>query len=303
MGWEVCSTYSGLTSYIIGMKKILVTGASGFIGNYVIEELLKNNYSVIATSANPDNIKEKAWLAQVNYIPFNLHDYSSNTNYYSFFDKPDLLIHLAWEGLPNYKALFHFEDNLPRHYSFLKNMIVNGLQDVTVTGTCFEYGFAEGSLNEEMKADPENPYAIAKDTLQKFLSQLKKSNPFSFKWVRLFYMYGKGQNPNSILSQLDKTIEEGKEIFNMSGGEQLRDYLPVEKVAEYIVRIALQNQVEGIINCCSGQPIAVKELVKSYLAIKHKNIHLNLGYYPYPDYEPMRFWGDDKKLKTIINNG
>ena len=57
MGWEVCSTYSRFTSYIIGMKKILVTGASGFIGNYVIEELLKNNYSVIATSANPDNIK------------------------------------------------------------------------------------------------------------------------------------------------------------------------------------------------------------------------------------------------------
>ena len=303
MGWEVCSTYSRFTSYIIGMKKILVTGASGFIGNYVIEELLKNNYSVIATSANPDNIKEKAWLAQVDYIPFNLHDYSSNTNYYSFFDKPDILIHLAWQGLPNYKALFHFEDNLPRHYSFLKNMITNGLQDVTVTGTCFEYGFAEGSLHEEMKADPANPYAIAKDTLQKFLSQLKKNNPFSFKWVRLFYMYGKGQNPNSILSQLDKTIEEGKEIFNMSGGEQLRDYLPVEKVAEYIVRIALQNQLEGIINCCSGQPIAVKELVKSYLAVKHKNINLNLGYYPYPDYEPMRFWGDDKKLKTIINNG
>ncbi|HEX8678274.1 MAG TPA: NAD-dependent epimerase/dehydratase family protein, partial [Segetibacter sp.] len=108
------------------MKKILVTGASGFIGNYVIEELLRNNYSVIASSANPDNIEEKAWLTQVNYIPFNLHDYSTNTNYYSFFDKPDLLIHLAWEGLPNYKALFHFEDNLPRHYSFLKNMITNG---------------------------------------------------------------------------------------------------------------------------------------------------------------------------------
>lgn len=303
MGWKVCSTYSGLTSYIIGMKKILVTGASGFIGNYVIEELLKNNHSVIATSANPDNVKEKAWLKRVNYIPFNLHHYSSNTNYYSFFDNPDLLIHLAWEGLPNYKALFHFEDNLPRHYSFLKNITLNGLRDVTVTGTCFEYGFAEGSLSEEMKADPENPYAIAKDGLQKFLSQLKKSNPFSFKWVRLFYMHGKGQNPNSILSQLDKTIEEGKEIFNMSGGEQLRDYLPVEKVAEYIVRIALQNQVEGIINCCSGQPIAVKELVKNYLAVKHKNIQLNLGYYPYPDYEPMRFWGDNKKLKTIINNG
>jgi dTDP-6-deoxy-L-talose 4-dehydrogenase (NAD+) len=116
-------------------------------------------------------------------------------------------------------------------------------------------------------------------------------------------MYGKGQSPKSLFSQLDKAIEEGQETFNMSGGEQIRDYLPIEKVAEYIVRISLQNKVDGIINCCSGQPISVKELVKNYLAAKRKNIYLNLGYYPYPDYEPMRFWGDDKKLKTIINNG
>jgi dTDP-6-deoxy-L-talose 4-dehydrogenase (NAD+) len=182
-------------------------------------------------------------------------------------------------------------------------MITNGLEDLNVTGTCFEYGFVEDCLSEEMKTDPANAYAIAKDSLQKFLSQLKKANPFSLKWIRLFYMYGKGQSPNSILSQLEKAIEEGKEIFNMSGGEQVRDYLPVEKVAENIVAIALQTRVDGIINCCSGKPISIKELVKNYLAEKHKHIQLNLGYYPYPDYEPMRFWGDDKKLKTIINNG
>ena len=88
----------------------------------------------------------------------------------------------------------------------------------------------------------------------------------------------------------------------MSGGEQVRDYLPVEKVAEYIAAIALQHSVEGIINCCSGKPVTVKELVENYLAEKHKNIALNLGHYPYPDYEPMRFWGDNKKLKSIVIN-
>ena len=46
----------------------------------------------------------------------------------------------------------------------------------------------------------------------------------------------------------------------MSGGEQERDYLPIEKVAEYIVTIALQDNISGIINCCSGKPIKVKQL-------------------------------------------
>jgi hypothetical protein len=88
----------------------------------------------------------------------------------------------------------------------------------------------------------------------------------------------------------------------MSGGLQERDYLPVGKVADYIVEIALQQEVAGIINCCSGQPVTVKELVKDYLLQRQARISLNLGYYPYPDYEPMRFWGKNDKLKTILKD-
>jgi nucleoside-diphosphate-sugar epimerase len=109
------------------------------------------------------------------------------------------------------------------------------------------------------------------------------------------------QNPNSLLSQLDRALENGEQVFNMSGGEQVRDYLPVEKVAEYITSIALQNEVGGIINCCSGVPVTVNSLVESYLEGKGKAITLNKGYYPYTDFEPMKFWGNAEKLKSIIN--
>jgi nucleoside-diphosphate-sugar epimerase len=284
------------------MRKILVTGATGFIGNYVVEELLKNNYNVIASSSNPEKANKFSWFSQVEYVPFNLDQFDSSINYQSFFGNPSAMIHLAWEGLPNYKSTFHLDINLPRQIAFLKNLIQNGLEDLTVTGTCFEYGMKEGMLSEDKPAEPANPYALAKDTLRKMLEELQEFKKFSFKWVRLFYMYGKGQNPNSLFSQLDEAIKNNNEIFNMSGGEQQRDYLPVEKVAEYIVKIALQKKVEGIINCCSGRPISVKQLIENYLLEKHANIKLNLGYYPYPDYEPMNFWGDDKKLKTTINN-
>jgi dTDP-6-deoxy-L-talose 4-dehydrogenase (NAD+) len=123
------------------------------------------------------------------------------------------------------------------------------------------------------------------------------------KWVRLFYIYGEGQSEQSLLSQLENAIRKGKKRFNMSGGEQLRDYLPVERVAEYIVKIAVQSRVKGIINCCSGDPISIRKLVEDYLEKQQKSIHLNLGHYSYPDYEPMAFWGCDKKLQTVLKEG
>ena len=95
-------------------------------------------------------------------------------------------------------------------------------------------------------------------------------------------MYGEGQNPNSILSQLEKALIENSGVFNMSAGDQQRDYLPVEKVAEYIVKIAVQKETEGIINCCSGVPITINELVESFLKEKNQSIKLNKGFYPYP---------------------
>lgn len=279
--------------------KVLVTGATGFIGNYVVEELLKRQRHVIATSRNQNKVRSYEWFSQVEYIPCDLN--VMQENFFQFFQQPDLLIHLAWEGLPNYKDLFHLEKNLFSNYRFLKNMIEHGLKSLVVTGTCFEYGMQSGALSEDMETKPDNPYGLAKDTLRKFLEQLQKKINFGFKWVRLFYMYGKGQSSNSILSQLDRALEKRDVSFNMSGGEQLRDYLPVEKVAEYIVKIAMQNKVNGIINCCSGNPISIRSLVETHLKKKQKNIYLNLGYYPYPDYEPMAFWGNADKLNMALS--
>lgn len=283
------------------MASILVTGATGFIGNYVVAELLSRGYEVTATSSSADNAASYPWFDKVNYIELNFANVHAGANYFEYFDNPESAIHLAWEGLPNYKSLFHFEVNLHRHYVFLKNLVENGCRNITVTGTCFEYGMVNGCLAETMPSQPANPYALAKDTLNKFLVELSKTEPFALKWMRLFYLYGKGQAAGSFLSQLQKALDENAEVFNMSGGEQVRDYLPVEKAAKYIVAAALQDAVTGTINCCSGVPVKIIDLVKEYLAKKKKQIKLNTGYYPYPDYEPMEFWGDNKKLQTILN--
>ncbi len=265
------------------MKKVLVTGATGFIGNYVVEELLKRNFKVIATSIiSFEEAKKFDWIDKVEYIEWDLNNLSQN--FFKFFKEPDLMIHLSWEGMADLKSLVHIEKNLFSSYFFIKNMIENGLKDLAVIGTCLEYGIKEGCLKEDMKTEPVISYALAKDCLRKFIEELKKEYEFHFKWIRLFYMYGEGQNPNSILSQLDKALENNDEEFSMSGGEQLRDYLPVKKVGEYISEISIQNEIESIINCCSGKPISIKKLVEEHLKKKDKQIKLNFGYYPYLDY-------------------
>jgi nucleoside-diphosphate-sugar epimerase len=281
--------------------KVLVTGATGFIGKHVVRELLTQGQQVIATSKNPEKARLVDWFSQVDYIPYDLNILQENL--FQFFQEPDVVIHLAWEGLPNYHELFHFEQNLFTDYRFLKALLVGGLKSLTVAGTCLEYGLQNGCLSEETPARPTTPYGVAKDSLRQFLEQLQQKNDFSFKWLRLFYVYGEGQSEKSILSQMEKAIQNGENSFNMSSGEQLRDYLPVDTLAEYIAKVAIQGKVQGVINCCSGAPISVRKLVEDHLARKQTSMHLNLGYFPYPDFEPMAFWGFDQKVQSVLKEG
>jgi len=281
--------------------RILITGATGFIGRHIIDYLLSLGGHELITTSIEDKEKAEAvfpTLKITDYISKDLNQ--QEENYYSFFKKPDCLIHLSWESLPNYNELFHIERNLPANFYFIKNMIQNGLKDITITGTCFEYGMQNGCLREDMATIPVTYYGLAKDTLRKYIELLHNTFQFNMKWVRIFYPYGQGQSKKSLYSQMEDAISNNAEQFNMSFGEQLRDYISIGCAAEYITKIALQNEITGIINCCSGKPVSVRKFVEDFFKEKGANIKLNLGYYPYPQFEPLAFWGDSNKLSMII---
>jgi nucleoside-diphosphate-sugar epimerase len=219
---------------------------------------------------------------------------------YDRMGKPQMLIHLAWGGLPNYSSTHHLEQQLPAHRSFLDGLLGAGLGGVAVTGTCLEYGMQSGALSEELPTAPVTAYGRAKDELRAHLEQLQQRHPFNLTWARLFYLYGRGQAPSSLLPQLEAAIARGDAAFNMSGGEQVRDYLPVEEAAGYLVRLALNDRDNGVVNVCSGRPVSVRQLVEAVVAKHGSSIKLNLGSVPYPDYEPMAFWGDRTNLDRCL---
>lgn len=276
--------------------KVVLTGASGFIGRHVLAELGRNKVEVVVVTR--DAIRLQNVSSGVRVVEMDIA--APGEDCFALMGHPDLLIHLAWDGLTNYASPHHFETELPKQYYFLKTMIAAGLPALFVAGTCFEYGMQSGALSEIVKSSPTNPYGYAKDALRQQLEFLKAVKPFKMVWGRLFYMYGEGQSSSSLYSQFKNAVQRGDSVFNMSAGEQLRDYLSVTEVAQKIVRLALSGIDIGTVNICSGKPVSVRRLVEQWLAADNGRMQLNLGHYPYPDYEAMAFWGDATKLQEAM---
>lgn len=265
------------------------------MGRHVLRELLDRGVAVVAlTRSNPESQKVRAGVEW-----HSVDIYKSNPRLFRQMGSPEGLLHLAWGKLEDFRSHAHFTEELPAHYRFLEGLLVDGLPALTVTGTCLEYGMKCGALVEDMCPAPTLAYPFAKDTLRKQLEFLQHSVSFELSWTRLFYMFGEGQNPKSLKSQLAAAVDRGDSSFDMSAGEQLRDYLPVSEVARCLVDVALHRPSTGIVNVCSGKPRSVHGLAAEWVKELNSTIRLNLGQYPYPSYEPMAFWGDDTKLRGI----
>jgi nucleoside-diphosphate-sugar epimerase len=274
--------------------RVAVTGARGFIGRHVVGELARRDVEVIATE-RPDVVRERPAAANVRWIALDMARLPDDP--FAALANPDVLLHLAWNGLPNYRSPHHFESELPRQYAFLSSVIRSGLPALVAAGTCFEYGQQSGPLAANLETRPTNPYGFAKDVLRKQLQHLKAVHPYQLTWARLFYVYGDDQPGTSLFAALKAAVAAGRNEFPMSGGEQLRDYLPVSEVARRLVDLAINPGDRGPVNLCSGQPISVRRLVEGWIGQNGWNIRPKYGELPYADYEPMAFWGDPADVR------
>lgn len=280
--------------------RILITGATGGLGRLIIPLLIEAGHEVIATSRSIDKAKTLAFFDKVTYIPFDISKPTA-INLFYLFKKPDTVIHLAWDKLNDYRAEEHVSSILEQQKTFVFNLISNGLKDFNGIGTCYEYGLTEGELTEDTIGKPVLPYPKGKKLLYDYLEGLKTEFDFSCKWIRVFYVFGEIYGRKNLYTMLNTAIGEGKETFDMSAGEQIRDFLTPQQIATIITQISVQQKVQGIINCCSGEPVKLKDYIQDYLSQKGSHLKLNPGVYPYPDYEPMNTWGNTEKMKRAIN--
>lgn len=281
--------------------KILVTGATGFIGRYLVRELLSANHEVTVMVRNAGKAEALGFWNNVRHVEHNL-EVPCPSDFWKRCGEPEIVYHLAWERLHEYGSLHHIEENLPRHYRFLKSLAVGGCPRVVVTGTCFEYGRQSGALREDCPADPAIPYAVAKHCLHLMAEQLCRRTGMQMIWGRLFYLFGEGQPTGTLLSQLNRALAEGKPFFELSGGEQLRDYLPVEEAAVLLRKIGEGVRHTTTLNVGIGRPVSIRTLVERLVAKSGKTIQLRWGAIPYKPYEAMAFWADTRKLCDALGD-
>ena len=132
------------------MKKILVTGANGYIGRYVTKTLLENEYEVIAADVHFDNVDGRA-----TYFRDSIFDIKENL--YVELGQPDVCIHLAWQDGFVHNAPSHME-KLSQHYRFLKDLGEQGCKNITVMGSMHEIGYWEGAIEAETPCNPLSLY-------------------------------------------------------------------------------------------------------------------------------------------------
>lgn len=274
--------------------KILVTGANGYIGRYVVTDLLDRGHEVYASDIRYDDVDERAVRTDVEL-------FRGDADIYQKFGCPDVCIHLAWRNGFVHNDYSHIED-FPKHYRFIRDMIAGGLKQLVVMGSMHEVGYYEGAIDENTPCNPRSLYAVAKNALRQLVLMLADEKDVCCQWIRGYYIIGDDLKNNSIFSKLVAAANEGKKEFPFTSGRNKYDFISVKELAEQIVAVSLQTDVSGIINCCSGQPVSLAEKVEGFIKENGFDIKLKYGEFPDRPYDSPAIWGDASKIKQIMSN-
>ena len=277
--------------------KILITGASGFIGEHVIEALDLLGHEIYAASfkAVPKNF----FSDNVKWITFDILDATQVSSVMSKF-RPELLIHLAWSVEP--ERFWESPDNLLWAYyslNLVKAFERSGGRKVVVAGSCAEYSWEHGLCDEgNTPTYPSTIYGACKDITRKLIFDFCIKNKLIINWGRVFFPYGPGESTQRLLPQIINSFIFRKELI-ISHPFHSRDFIHVMDVASAIVHLAVNTTKSDCYNICSGHSMQISNIVtecKKYfqeLPIIHMGIELQ------HKAAPVIIGGSNEKIKSI----
>jgi nucleoside-diphosphate-sugar epimerase len=249
--------------------RIVITGASGFIGTQLVERLSGLKCEVLAicrTKPKDKSTSPASWLQADLSLPSTYED-----RVRSFC--PEVIIHLAWQDIPDYS----FEKSVANHDQSLKFLsFITGLESckkVLVSGSCWEFNKSKGECLETDIGLPKDHFTWAKHSVRSWLEMECLQRCISFGWFRIFYVYGPGQRALSLIPSILTYIKNG-ELPPIKNPNNANDYIFVDDVVDAFADAAKNEFPSGLYNLGTGTSTSVLEVCRHAEQIVHGSNHL-----------------------------
>jgi dTDP-6-deoxy-L-talose 4-dehydrogenase (NAD+) len=273
---------------------VLVTGAGGYIGRYVVEALLARGADVVTVERNPEASVPTTRARRIQGDIF-----ADGGDRYQQLGSPDVVLHMAWEAGFVHNAPVHM-GRLPQHLDFLREMARSGASRIAVMGTMHEVGYHEGAVTADTPTRPLSLYGVAKNALRQSLEIELAGTDTVLQWLRCFYVTGDDEGNSSVFSKIAAAAARGETTFPFTSGANLYDFLDVAELADQIAAVTLQDEVRGIINCCSGAPMSLGERAEQFIRERGLDITLDYGRFPDRPYDSPGIWGEPSLVRHVM---
>ncbi len=236
-------------------KKInlLITGGTGFLGKHILKKIDQNKFFITLITKK----KIKGYKCVVVKDIFSL----SINQYLKILKKNQIVLHLAWFTKPGY--YFNSSRNLNCLNGSIRLAIACKMKKVKKfigIGTCLEYKNKNQKLKISDNTEINSIYSGTKIILYNYCKSLFDKSKTKFLWCRIFYIYGKGEPKEKLVSYVLSRIKKNK-LARLSNGTQIKDFINVTEAADQIIKVINNNKYEGALNICSGKGISVKNFI------------------------------------------